>query len=556
MLLRAIAFTTLLAAAAGPAAAGWIGGIVVGEPGGSHLPNGAEITVDFAYEITNPGGARFRVAPQRDGAVVAGYAGGTSAALPAGAGHLQLGFSFAAGSHALDHCLIEMVTPDWGSTLLAISVPVTLHVGDHAVYHLQPSSPGTARLLHGAAYVLGFDAATAAPGGAVVTAQPLSGGAPAAGAVVGAPSFIVGQGGGTQWFRFDGGSPHVDAVRVRMWNAAMTELLLEFDRPVDLAWGGHGLAGFAVAPGTGAWLGHGRSVLIDCDYATTATAGVRVLARGVDAAGEPVPDQSYATGPVLAGPAGHVARSFTVVAGEHEVPFVQVLMQDAGSGAELLDVRLRADVAFGPHAVNAVTFDPAPPAVLDLGEQVALTFDYATTETGGVRIWTLPRTDGEHTPGYFGSVSPLYPVGEGDGAGWFSVSGAAAAVDQVELLVTDRYVTRTLALRRRDAAFVFGEPAYVTASPPLVLSAAVLGACRPNPFNPSTTIPVELGVASRVTLAVHDLRGHRVRTLVDGELPAGRTEVEFRADGLGSGTYLCTLECGGTRQSRRMVLVR
>ncbi|MBK7702585.1 MAG: T9SS type A sorting domain-containing protein [bacterium] len=153
-------------------------------------------------------------------------------------------------------------------------------------------------------------------------------------------------------------------------------------------------------------------------------------------------------------------------------------------------------------------------------------------------------------------MSPLYPVGEGDGAGWFSVSGAAAAVDQVELLVTDRYVTRTLALRRRDAAFVFGEPAYVTASPPLVLSAAVLGACRPNPFNPSTTIPVELGVASRVTLAVHDLRGHRVRTLVDGELPAGRTEVEFRADGLGSGTYLCTLECGGVRQSRRMVLVR
>jgi len=87
-------------------------------------------------------------------------------------------------------------------------------------------------------------------------------------------------------------------------------------------------------------------------------------------------------------------------------------------------------------------------------------------------------------------------------------------------------------------------------------SAAVLGACRPNPFNPSTTIPVELGAASRVTLTVHDLRGRRVRTLVDGELPAGRTEVEFRADGLGSGTYLCTLECGGTRQSRRLVLVR
>jgi hypothetical protein len=44
--------------------------------------------------------------------------------------------------------------------------------------------------------------------------------------------------------------------------------------------------------------------------------------------------------------------------------------------------------------------------------------------------------------------------------------------------------------------------------------------------------------------------------LVDGVLPAGRTEVEFRADGLGSGAYLYTLECAGTRQSRRLVLVR
>ncbi|MDO9693928.1 MAG: T9SS type A sorting domain-containing protein [Candidatus Latescibacteria bacterium] len=553
---HAAAFAALLVAAAGPAAAGWIGQVVVGEPGGSRLPNGAVVLVDFDYKITNPGGARFRVAPQSGGATVAGFVGDVSAVLPAGTGHQQLGFSFAAGSHALDHCLIEMVTPDWGSTLLAISVPVTLHVGDHAVYHLQPTTPGTARLLHGAAYALGFDAATAAPGGAVVTALPLSGGAPATGAVCGDPSFIDGQGVGTQWFRFDGDSPHVDAVRIRMWNAAMTELLLEFDRPVDLAWGGHGLAGFEVSPGTGAWLGLGQTVLVACDYATTATAGVRILARGVDAEGEPVPDQSYATGPVLADLTGHVSRTFTCVTGEHEVPYVQVLMQDAGSGEELLDVRGRIDAAFGPHAVNAVIFDPAPPAVLDLGEQVALTFDYATTEAGGVRIWTLPRTDGEHTPGYFGSVSPLYPVGEGDGASWFSVTGAAAAVDQVEFLVTDRYVTRTLALRRRDAAFVFGEPAYVTASPPLVLSAAVLGACRPNPFNPATTIPVELGAASAVRLAVYDLRGQLVRTLIDGVLPAGRTEVEFRAEGLGSGAYLYTLECAGTRQSRRLVLVR
>ncbi|MBK7702139.1 MAG: T9SS type A sorting domain-containing protein [bacterium] len=551
---HAAAFAVLLVAAAGPAAAGWIGQVVVGEPGGSRLPNGAVVLVDFDYKITNPGGARFRVAPQSGGATVAGFVGDVSAVLPAGTGHRQLGFTFTSGSRSLDHCLVEMVTPDQVTTLLEISVPAVIHYGDHAVHHLQPSTASPAWLKHGEAFTLAFDAASTRAGGVYVLARPFSGGTPVPGVVTSGGSFVVGSGSGSQWFRFDGGAPHVDSIRLQMWNAAMTELLLEFFIPADLR--GARRAQPVIAPGAHEQLGHGQTVLVDFDYATSATAGVQVWARGVDAGGQPVPDQSYAPSPVLAATAGHLSRWFTIVAGEREVPYLQILMVAAGSGAQLLDVRLPVGFAFGPHAVNGVTYVPALPAVLDPGEQVTVSFAYATTEAAGARIWALPRTDDAYTPAYFNGTSPLYPIGEGDGGGWFSVSAGSAVVDQVEFLITDRYLTRTLSQSYRDAHFAYGAPAFVTAAPPLLPSLAVLGRCRPNPFNPATTIPVELGAASAVKLAVYDLRGQLVRTLVDGVLPAGRTEVEFRADGLGSGTYLYTLECAGTRQSRRLVLVR
>ncbi|MFH1679061.1 MAG: M1 family aminopeptidase [Candidatus Eisenbacteria bacterium] len=56
--------------------------------------------------------------------------------------------------------------------------------------------------------------------------------------------------------------------------------------------------------------------------------------------------------------------------------------------------------------------------------------------------------------------------------------------------------------------------------PPLRLA---VGAPRPNPFNPSTTIPFSLPEREHVALRVYSLDGHVVRTLVDGERAAGES---------------------------------
>jgi len=53
-----------------------------------------------------------------------------------------------------------------------------------------------------------------------------------------------------------------------------------------------------------------------------------------------------------------------------------------------------------------------------------------------------------------------------------------------------------------------------------VLATRLQGA-YPNPFNPSTKVAFAIARAGRVSLAIHDLTGRRIRTLVDGHVGAG-----------------------------------
>ncbi len=86
--------------------------------------------------------------------------------------------------------------------------------------------------------------------------------------------------------------------------------------------------------------------------------------------------------------------------------------------------------------------------------------------------------------------------------------------------------------------------------------AYALGQNYPNPFNPSTTIRYGVPARSHVTLAVFNMLGQHVATLVHREEEAGYHEVVFDASGLSSGIYMYRLTAGEFTDIKRSVLVR
>ena len=112
-------------------------------------------------------------------------------------------------------------------------------------------------------------------------------------------------------------------------------------------------------------------------------------------------------------------------------------------------------------------------------------------------------------------------------------------------------------------------------APPVVISATVneqdvtiarpavfsLAQNAPNPFNPATTLRFSVAEAGAVCLAVYDVNGRIVRTLVDENLSAGHHEGVWDArDNVGrtvaSGVYVYRLTSGGNVAVRRLILVR
>ncbi|MGA9405920.1 MAG: DUF362 domain-containing protein [Bacteroidota bacterium] len=75
----------------------------------------------------------------------------------------------------------------------------------------------------------------------------------------------------------------------------------------------------------------------------------------------------------------------------------------------------------------------------------------------------------------------------------------------------------------------------------------------PNPFNPSTKIVFYLPRSEFVTLTVYDITGREIETIVNGEVPAGEHRLQWSAEGLASGVYLCRMVAKGYSETIKMV---
>ena len=83
----------------------------------------------------------------------------------------------------------------------------------------------------------------------------------------------------------------------------------------------------------------------------------------------------------------------------------------------------------------------------------------------------------------------------------------------------------------------------------------------PNPFNPETTFGYNLIQDQLVTISIYDMKGHKVRSLINRYETAGYKSIKWDATNnsgspVSSGLYLYMIEAGDFRQTKKMILLK
>jgi hypothetical protein len=132
---------------------------------------------------------------------------------------------------------------------------------------------------------------------------------------------------------------------------------------------------------------------------------------------------------------------------------------------------------------------------------------------------------------------------------------AAVGVYPLTLTVTRQGLT---VLGQCQTALVIGPPVAVE---PGAKPAVNVAAIRPNPTAGATEISFVLAADARTRVVIYGVRGERVRTLLDGEHPAGAHSLRWDgrdASGrfVAPGIYVVRFEAPGWSATRRIAVVR
>ncbi|MHC4643018.1 MAG: right-handed parallel beta-helix repeat-containing protein, partial [Planctomycetota bacterium] len=196
----------------------------------------------------------------------------------------------------------------------------------------------------------------------------------------------------------------------------------------------HSIGNIVMTPQPPADLTDGDPVTVRFTYITEEERGVRIFAvpytKGqVTQGAEVYQSQLYPVGK------GQGSASFTVNSQDIRVDQIQLVMTTADQSRILLEHFVGAIYFFYAHNLTNIVMVPPSPAARLNNEYVNITFDYGTTEAGGVRIYARPFTDGSLTPNWNAHGSILYPVGNGSGTGYFRITSGDVIVDQVRFQI-------------------------------------------------------------------------------------------------------------------------
>ena len=210
-----------------------------------------------------------------------------------------------------------------------------------------------------------------------------------------------------------------------------------------------------------------------------------------------------------------------------------------------------------PNQVQNVHFD------CDIGEPIHIVWEQHTNSNCQYKIYRKTRDQYGHTTG------PTLLATLPHSTTSYTDNQYMKAATYVFLLSYDVRAYYTVESTAADPHWisVYGESDIKYDSTGRVTS-KLLSPCKrftlgnyPNPFNPVTTIYYELARETSVRLAIYDLSGSRVKTVVDKTQPAGVYKILWNGmnengNNVSSGIYFLRLESPALRITRKLFLLR
>jgi hypothetical protein len=154
--------------------------------------------------------------------------------------------------------------------------------------------------------------------------------------------------------------------------------------------------------------------------------------------------------------------------------------------------------------------------------------------------------------------------------GQLFVSNNAGATWQMENSITGNEI-RSLSIVTSSKLLMFGQEGNIVKYTPNLTSTGTgnnevpssykLEQNYPNPFNPSTTVKFSIPNEGSVKLAIFDITGREVKTLVNENMQSGSYEISFNGADISSGVYFYRLDVTGKAglsysDTKKMILVK
>jgi uncharacterized repeat protein (TIGR01451 family) len=264
---------------------------------------------------------------------------------------------------------------------------------------------------------------------------------------------------------------------------------------------------------------------------------------------------------------------------------------DAGTGGQTITNIVSITASDQPDPVSGNNADSAGFTVQSADLAIVKTVDNPAPGEGTSITYTVVLTNNGPFTGIGIQVTDLLPTGVtfvsattsqgayNSGSGLWTVGNmVASTVDTLNITATVDAGTNGLTItntasvtavdqadpvpgNNSDSADITVQTSTGTPALASLPTSYTLGLSHPNPFRQATTIPFDLPVSGTARVSIWDVSGRLVRTVVEGEMAAGRYQPRWdgRDDAgrtVASGIYFVRFESGAFADTRKIIRVR